>query len=140
MSKNLSPREAAKAAIERQAEHIERLRTDHAAGRATKAQLDEAVAHGVELYRKALEPGRRLVASFADGVLTEYEPLPEVFIPVGAERRSAPKGTRTPASTPTAAQRAKVAAAAKELQAWHQRRAATALKALADLESRLNTR
>ena len=140
MSKNLTPREATKAAIERQAEHIERLRTDHAAGRATKAQLDEAIAHGVELYRKALEPGRRLVASFADGVLTEYEPLPEVFIPATAERRSAPKGTRTPSNTPTAAQRAKLAAATKELQSWHQRRAQRAAQALADLESRLTTR
>lgn len=139
MSKNLTPREATKAAIERQAEHIERLRTDHAAGRATKAQLDEAVAHGVELYRKALEPGQRLVASFADGHLTEYEPLPASFVPATAERRSAPTGNQKPANPSTAAHRARLANATKELHIWHLRRAALAANDLADAQERMNT-
>lgn len=138
MSKNLTPRESLMAAIERQQALIDRLTEAQKVGRASQAQIDEATRHATELYRNALGPGRRVVASFADGVLTEFEPVPESFVPATAERRSAPTGNQKPAST-SDGHRARLANATKELHIWHLRRAALAANDLADAQERMNT-
>lgn len=139
MSKHLLPREALMGAIERQQDHIERLRTDHAAGRATKAQLDEAVSHCHELWRKALLPATsRPIASFANGVLTEYAPLPEAFAATASHRRSAPLTTQKPATASTASHRARLSNTTKELHLWRLRRAAQAAHDLADAQERMS--
>lgn len=108
-----------------QENYLKRLRSEYAAGRIEWKELEIAMTTHQDLLQRA-------------GLATD--PAQKPTAPMAAERRAAPKGTRTPASTPTAAQRAKAAKAAKELKAWHQRRAAKAAQALADLEARLTTR